>query len=291
MAMATMTRIGSFRDSSGLLARPEALRERAAEDGYLFLRGLIPAADVMRVRALVIAHCRAAGWLDPRATRDQGIVRAGLAPVIEGQSEDWSRFYALLYTRREFHAFNQHPALMAACATLFDAPVLAHPRVIARTMFPGTSRWTTPPHQDCFYIGGTADTWTAWTPLGDCPSELGGLAVAAGSHLNGRQPVQPADGAGGMGILGSESLDWVTGEYQAGDVLLFHSHTIHQARDNHTSDRMRLSCDFRFQDARKPVHGDSLQPHYGMDWTEVCASWPADEPLRDYWKHLPLDVV
>ncbi len=294
MAMATMTRCEPFRDSLPLLARPPELRARAATDGYLLLRGLLPRDDVLSMRALVLAHCRSAGWTDVEAPMLSGRVLAGSPPILEGQSEAWACFYRLLYSRRELHAFNQHPALLAACAALFDAPVLAHPRLIARVMFPGTARWTTPPHQDCFYIGGTAQTWTAWIPLGDCPAELGGLAIAAGSHRLGPQPVKPAEGAGGHGVAADESLRWVADDFSAGDVLLFHSWTIHQARDNRSEDRLRLSCDFRYQDAREPVSADSLHPHYrgpGMEWSDVHAAWPADEPLRDYWQRMALQVV
>jgi hypothetical protein len=290
MAMVEMKAIEGFRDSKGLLRAPRQLRERAAEDGYLFFQGLLPRADVLRFRSLVLSHCQREGWLDPDQPRIDGITPAGLTPVIEGQ-EGWRPFYNLLYTRRELHAFNQHPRLMKACSVLFGGPVLAHARPIVRVMFPGVSRYTTPPHQDFFYIGGTPNTWTAWVPLGDCPIELGGLAIVPGSHHQGALPVHSADGAGGHAVEVDSQYGWAHQAYQAGDVVFFHSHTIHQGRDNLTSNRLRLSCDFRFQSLADPVRGDSLSPHVGIEtWENIYASWPEDDALRYYWEKLPLTM-
>jgi hypothetical protein len=292
MAMVPMQEVHDFTDSSPLLSTPARLRQRAAEDGYLCLRGLLPAEDVLAMRLLVLNHCQGAGWLDDQAPLELGRTRPGLAPEVEGHSADWSRFYKLLYTRRELHAFNQHPRMLAAMGALVGGAVLPHARLIVRTMFPGTATFTTPPHQDCYYIGGTLDTWTAWIPLGDCPEELGGLAVAVGTHRRGPQPVHQAQGAGGHAVDAEPELEWVTGPMAAGDVLLFHSCTIHQARDNRTSDRMRLSCDFRYQALDQPVRADSLGPHTMWQgdhgWERIYAGWRQDDPLRFYWKRLPL---
>ncbi len=294
MAMVPMQEIHAFTDSTALIGDPAALQRRAAEDGYLYFRGLLPRQDVLSIRSLVLVHCQGAGWLDEQAPLLEGRVRAGQEPRVEGQHEEWARFYRLLYTRRELHAFNQHPRMLEATRALFGGPVLAHARMIVRTMFPGTATFTTPPHQDCFYIGGTLDTWTAWVPLGDCPEQLGGLAVAVGSHRRGQLPVHAAQGAGGHAVE-AEDMEWAAGEFAAGDVLLFHSCTIHQARDNRTADRIRLSCDFRYQALSEPVRSDSLEPHAmwsgDPSWERVYSGWAQDDPLRYYWRSLPVRRV
>jgi hypothetical protein len=290
MAMVQMKAVSGFTDSTPLLKTPAVLRKRAREEGYLYFRGLIPREDVLRMRSLVLAHCHREGWTDPAFPRLEGRMKPGLTPVIEGQPA-WQPFYQLLYTRRELHAFNQHPQLMRACRALFHGKVLAHARPIVRVMFPGASRYTTPPHQDFFYIGGTPDTWTAWVPLGDCSHELGGLAIAPGSHLLGALPVHRAEGAGGNAVEVDPRFKWAHSEYLAGDVVLFHSHTIHQGRDNLTKDRVRLSCDFRYQALLQPVRADSLEPHVGAEtWENIYATWDRDDALRYYWKQLPLQM-
>ena len=78
---------------------------------------------------------------------------------------------------------------------------------------------------------------------------------------------------------------------RCGDVLLFHSLTVHQARDNRSPDRIRFSCDFRYQGRSTPVHKYSLMPHMGWaGWEEIYAGWAADDPLRYYWRAFPLDI-
>ena len=48
--------------------------------------------------------------------------------------------------------------------------------------FPQFVEHTTPIHQDFVHFQGHHDNLTCWTPVGDCPRDLGGLAVLRGSH-------------------------------------------------------------------------------------------------------------
>lgn len=268
------------------------LRQRAAEDGCLVVPGLLPADAVRAARHDAATVCARHGLLDPGRPMDEAMVRPGLGRFVEdGSSAAWKSFYNDLQRLRSLHALNQHPTLLAFCSCVFGEPAFAHPRMIARALLPGSAADTTPPHQDHFYIGGTIETWTAWIPLGDCDDELGGLALAPGTHRKGLLPVHQARGAGGR-ACGAEGLDWVARPLAAGDVLLLHSLCIHQGRDNRSPDRMRLSVDCRFQPVSHPVGQPSLEVHMGrMSWDEVYRDWPTDDPLRYYWRDLPLTVV
>ena len=57
-----------FRDATPLIADGPLLAERMRADGYLFLRGLLPADVVRNVQRQVGAIAREAGWL--RRDRD-----------------------------------------------------------------------------------------------------------------------------------------------------------------------------------------------------------------------------
>ena len=109
-----------------------------------------------------------------------------------------------------FHAFAHHPAILDMCDKLFGEKTLVHPRNIGRIMFPENTKYTTPAHQDYIHIRGTEETYTAWIPLGPCPTALGGLSVLSGSHRDGIYPVKPAFGAGGTryryGTVGSRRI-------------------------------------------------------------------------------------
>ena len=60
-------------------------------------------------------------------------------------------------------------------------------------------------------------------------------------------PVSRALGAGGM-RTDSESVEaaWISSSFALGDVLFFHSHTVHQGLPNLSGNRLRLSVDFRY---------------------------------------------
>lgn len=276
-------RIGRWSDATALLADPPALRARAAEDGYLLLRGLLPPTAVLEVRGAVLALCQEAGWVTPEGRW------TGAGPFIEGQPE-FMAVYDRIQRLQAFHRLARTPRLLALYEALFGRPVLAHPRNIARVMFPCNNAQATPAHQDALHIRGTAQTWTAWLPLGDCPADLGGIALMPGSHREAVLPTKPAAGAGGRAVAAGElPYGWVGGDLHAGDVLTFHSHTVHRALPNRTRSRMRLSVDYRYQPVDEPVAPDSLQPHFGrLTWEEIYAGWRDAAEDRHYWRRLPL---
>ncbi len=179
MAMVAMKQVCALEDATELLGRPDALRQRAAEDGCLFCRGLLDPARVLEVRRQALGVCREHGWLAADADPLAGIAHPD---VRVGESGDprWRAFYDDMQRIRDFHALALDPAIIRMFEALFGEPVLAHSRNICRLVFPDMNTHSTPPHQDNYFIGGSDDTWTAWIPLGDCPEELGGLAVNRG---------------------------------------------------------------------------------------------------------------
>jgi len=54
-----------FVDSTSLLNDPKSLRERAAEDGYLFFKNRLPANEVLALRLELLTVVRKYGWLQP----------------------------------------------------------------------------------------------------------------------------------------------------------------------------------------------------------------------------------
>ena len=124
-------------------------------------------------------------------------------------------------------------------------------------------------------------------PLGDCPRELGGLAIAPESHKRGLRDVRDRT----ITVAALDDSEWRWSPMRSGDVLLFHSLTIHRARDNDRLDQIRFSSDFRYQARSGVVHEHSLLPHMRWQtWEELYSDWRADDPLRYYWRGLPLEV-
>lgn len=291
MAMVDMKQVHGLEDATGLLSRPAELRQRAAEHGCLFFHGLLDSARVLEVRREILEVCRKHGWLAGGPDLMDGVAHTDTR-VFESDDPRWQGFYNDVLCIRDFHALALDPALVGMFESLFGEPVLAHSRNICRLVFPDLNTHSTPPHQDNYFIGGSDETWTAWIPLGDCPEELGGLAVNRGSHRRGMLETSEGVGPGGRQVSVEDDSAWVGGRYECGDVIILHSLTIHQGRDNLTADRLRLSADYRYQPRSHPVREDSLQPHMNwLTWEEIYDRWEAHDPVKYYWTDWDLDVV
>ena len=279
--------MNQFRDSTDIVDHADRLRARAEQDGYLFIRGLLPAANLERVRLAFLEVLRDEGYADAEGYRDQLINPANI-PAERGTIP--TETYRRLYLIEPFHALQLEPALLSVMEALLAPPVLAHPSIISRVVFPQREMYTTPAHQDFVHVQGASDTYTAWFPLHDLPASMGGLAVAAGSHRRGIYDYRPALGAGGMAVIDPLEGAWVTDEFRQGDVLIFHSLAVHRALPL-TGDRLRMSVDGRYQSGREPVLERSLKPHLGMaTWDEVYAEWPSGG-LQSYWNDLEITTV
>ncbi len=114
-----------------------------------------------------------------------------------------------------------------------------------------------------------------------------------GSHKHGLLPLKFSLGAGNRQADLPEALKdkpWVTGDYQQGDVLIFHSLMLHRALDNQT-DRMRVSVDYRYQSVREPLTAGCLKPHFQREsWEAIYRNWSCGE-LQFYWEKLPLSFA
>lgn len=281
-----------FVDSTDLLDDPEDLRARAREQGYLFFRGLLPAADVLGVRRRVLEVIADHGWLASGSDLMDGMADRGAYSAIPAQDRGFcgggitAEAYRDVQHLREFQALAHHPRLVGAYEALFGRRVLPHPRNIARIVIPSDETVATPPHQDFIHIQGTKDVWTAWFPLGDCPIELGGLSVLVGSHHEGLMSYKAVGGAGGLeAYLCDLDYPWAVGDFRLGDVITFSSQTVHRSLPHRAGDRIRLSCDYRYQPADEPIDRSSLEVHCAVDtWESIYSDWD-DTSLAYYWRN------
>jgi hypothetical protein len=284
------TRTVPLDDSTPLLADPAALRAKADRDGVLFFRGLLPADEVRRTESQLMSIIAGAGLVaagsapeTPRVNLDAyDTLMTGGDYMDTGLSRE---LYLAIQKCEAFHALAITPRLLDMYRLLFDSPVLAHPRNIARVQIPGTVvNYATPAHQDFIFIQGNPDTWTAWAPLRDTPTSLGGLTVLRGSHKIGVLDYSTALGAGGLeAYICGLDYDWMQGDYEAGDVITFNSQTVHKALPNQT-DQIRLSVDYRYQPAHLPLVPASLEPHVEIaDWAELYEGWSDNYP-KYYWQ-------
>lgn len=266
-------------DSSDVRGDGVALRERFIADGYVFLPGLLPREEVGALRADILAVLARHRWLADGS--DVADAQPGTEWINEGD-DAFFPMYGDLQSQYRFHALAHHERLTGAVARLLDADVLVHPRKISRVTFPDNPFGTTPPHQDYRFIQGTPDVITAWVPLGDLTEGEGGLRVLAASQHGGLLPPVSYNAVGGIGVAADDHHPrWASTTFRMGDVLLFHSLTVHGAVPNH-SRRLRISADYRYQAAREPVTEGTLRPHYFPsvpDWPELTGTWPSTDVI------------
>lgn len=273
-----------FLDSSDVISNGPELARRMKRDGYLFVRGLLPAESLESLRMQFLEIAAANGWISTRNASLQEAI-ADLAGFCVEPEPKYMDVYEQFYRLPDLHALPHHPRILGLLERMLGEEVIHHPRIIARFMFPQRNAYTTKPHQDYIPIQGTEETFTAWIPLSDLPEEMGGLQIAAGAHLGGVYEIKPALGAGGFEIVDDLGDCWVGNSFRQGDVLFFHSLAPHRGVPNRGK-RMRLSIDGRYQKRSDPITKDSLQPHMGVDglsWEEIYADWTSEE-FQYYWK-------
>ncbi len=276
-----------FFDATPLLGTRDALRARMRQDGYLFLRGLLAREAVANVQRQVGELARDAGWL--RADSPVAEARANPAGFCVDPEPRYLETLRRINHLEDYHALKHHAALMAFLETLLGGPVLVHPRVLCRNIFPAREEFTTKAHQDFPNVQGTEEVYTAWIPLIDIPMEAGPLQVAAGTHAEGVYDFHIGAGAGGIEITDPLEGRWHAGPFAAGDVLFFHSMTVHKGVPNR-GDRLRMSMDVRYQLLSEPFNPDNANPDaQPLSWDSIYAGWQSDA-LKYYWKKLPLTL-
>lgn len=283
-----------FRVSNDAMDDPIELRRRMDEEGYIFIKKLHDPDRLLSLRREMMQVCVDGGWLVQGTDVMSGIADVS-AQCTEGDRK-YTDVYHEIYKLESFHRSGHWPETLGIIEKIVDGPALAHPKKIARLWFPQYTEHTTPIHQDFVHFQGIFDTYTCWSPVGDCPIELGALAVLPGSHkINAVHDHHFSLGAGSLAIDEADLADnWVTTNYEIGDALFFHSLTVHQALPNLTEDRLRISLDNRYQASGFPIAEHMLEPHlkplHMITWDEIYENWGTTD-LQYYWKETEMEIL
>ncbi len=256
---------GELRASLDIIDNGPALEIRMREDGYLYLPGYLNREEILGVRSVLLERLAEANCLEPETLIENAVARKDHGSYFMPElADDNPALMHLLYEGR----------MMAFYERLLGGEVRHFDFTWMRAVTPGQG---TAPHCDIVYMGrGTTNLYTAWTPLGDIPMEIGGLMVLEGSHKHdrlrenyGTRDVDTyctnhndmrSTGNSSFGALTFNPIRlrerlggrWLTANFRAGDLLTFSMYTVHCSLDNH-SDQIRLSSDTRYQLASEPV--------------------------------------
>lgn len=181
----------------------EDLRRRFSEDGYLWIKGLIPRDDVFRMREKYFEFLSPTGLLKPNTPTVSGIFDdsktpnmfpgIGAATVKNSYPDPRGKEFverALKAHTEDWYAedFCKHPSLLGFVARFsgWGGNTVVLKRTLLRNNIPGTKAIGV--HYDQIFLRyGEPTSITAWVPIGDIGIKGGGLMYLEKSHELGRE--------------------------------------------------------------------------------------------------------
>ncbi len=239
---------GELQTANQYLDDSDTLNSVFDQQGYLFFRDVLDTSEVQAVKSDFVQELQRQGFVKPECSEPIWTGK-DLAELNDGLLYALDYYVKLLDTEITQEFFEG----------LFGEPVCTFRSCTLRYTVPNDETHGSPPHQDHVYIRHTTDFRTFWIPLMEIDRDMGGLAVATGSHKPGLREHLEQDvysyvlkGRKQKGVaLDDIGEPWLTTAYRPGDILAFHPHLLHWGIPNR-SDRFRLSVDVRVQPASSP---------------------------------------
>lgn len=257
--------LGELHRPNYLLENSSILRQRLIDDGYLFLNTFFDVKEIHKIRRSILEHLSSLGVLDDNFTIDEARLKPGYhLKKVQPKIAQLPEVKNLIHNE-QLHNF---------ISIMLDGPVKPFDFIWARTVRPSLAESA---HCDIIYMGrGTRNLYTTWIPMGDVSRHHGSLMVLERSHKveqldkyrsmdyekdNNWKKFRFKHGTIFRGVDYSKNarkiqkefgLRWLTSDFIAGDMLLFHTELLHATLDNN-SDRIRLSLDTRFQLVSEPM--------------------------------------
>ena len=283
--------LGEFRDSTSLMADSEALQTRMAEDGYVFLRGVVGASAIAMARHEVFS----------RLADVSEIAEPPVDGIFTGRSDraerypDRGKFWQSVSEGPALRRVTHGPEIHYVLETLFGEPARGYDFIFLR---PGVVGRFTFLHYDLpFFSRGTKNVVTAWTAIGSVPTIEGSLFVLENSHrfddlikpveqidYNSKESPQVQMTGDAIEFARSRGSRLLTANFEPGDIILFGMTTMHGSFDNCSpTGRTRLSVDVRWQPASEPIDdryfGVNPSGTTGMGYAELNGA----KPLTESW--------
>ncbi len=167
-----------------------------------------------------------------------------------------------------FHEFATNPNLVAVLRSLLSPTIDCF---LSQFIFKNPGAWGQPWHQDSYYFPFDRTPQVGvWLAVTEATLENGCLHVMPGSH---QEPVhehlrdsRPGANRGYVEITDHDMGTAVPQTMSPGDLLIFHSHLMHQSTDNR-SDQMRAAMVYHY--AERGTTDQSQQPAVINDWMPI----------------------
>jgi ectoine hydroxylase-related dioxygenase (phytanoyl-CoA dioxygenase family) len=278
--------LGWLRATPAADADDDMLRDRLADDGYLYITEALDTDAVVAARREVMQRLVDVDEIQEPAIEGLSTGTSRRGELIDDLGAFWKSVSEGPRLRRVTHGGN----LAAIMARILDGAVRPYDFLWLRATRPGGASAY---HFDHVYMNrGTDRLLTAWIPLGDVPLEDGPLAIVEGSHrwddlIDAYRGFDVDRDTSRPGHVTTEPVTLarergtrlLTGDFKSGDVVVFSMFTLHGSLDNRSSiGRVRLSCDTRYQRANEPFDerwvGENPVGH-GQGYGSMSAAQPA----------------
>ena len=283
--------VGEMPDSAPLLDQPQALRERLADQGYLYLKGALAPDLVGPARLEILERLHQVGEI---AAPVQEAIATGTSRRAE-LVPDLGAFWKSVSEGRHLRALSHGPTMQRIMSLILGGPVRPHDYIFLRA---GARGRATGLHFDYpFFTRAHDQICTAWLPIGDAPVCDGPLVVVEGSNRY-RDLIEPMIGfdvardqsrkatfnQDAVSFAQQRGTRLLTRNFEAGDLVVFGMYIAHGSLENHSPiNRVRLSCDVRWQQASLPVDERYFGAHptgtTGIGYGELVGA----KPLTDPW--------
>ncbi len=271
---------------SSITEPASVLQLRFQEWGYLYFQQVLPAEKCDAVKNGFLAA------LSPHI-----VPNAQNMPELTGEpffetDPTWDAVYPKMQSLECFQRLFHEPEIQQLMTTVSGKEVFVYPMKMARIATPRKLGYETPPHQDAYSHHAGPTMAGLWLALHDVDESMGRLKLLPKSHQHGVRKVFEAQGVGGVQCeIFPEENCWHVSNVQRGDVIIFHSCTVHKAEPNTAKKAVRLSVDTRFCDFGAPVFISNIEPHHGwridaLSWESIYKDW---QDTRDqyYWRDYP----
>jgi hypothetical protein len=263
--------------------------EEYRRQGYILVKGLFAKDEIERIRAeaksIFASQMRRCGLIDSTAI-DEKQFEKGMYDLFQSDLQAFTNCGKQAQHLISLHRLSldnrivdrllalglEQPNISTRPVLYFNAERLAKKEVY----------WRLSLHQDWRSMQGSLDSVVVWLPLVDIGRELGALEVIPGSHLWGLLEADIVDGYGNLRTTVDES-DLLSVEIEAGDALFFSTFLVHRSGTN-TTDSIRWSCHFRYNNLQDPTFSARGFPHpyiYAPQEELITPGFPAKEQVLE----------
>jgi len=193
--------------------------------------------------------------------------------------------------------------LLDTAEQFLGTDIVGHPTSVIRTKTPRTALMTVPWHQDAAYFAEVSEVIplqpTAWIPFVDTTVKNGTLQLMPGSHRS--REIFPHHLERDVGhkkswylYIAEDDLpsgNQVTCDVKKGSILWHGNLMVHRSTENY-SDKIRWSCDLRYQrpneptgfpaEMKLPPMRKANDPSFRLDWEHWSAQQSFDQSIEKY---------